>query len=76
MHSGVSIFRVSTFIVLTIGLAACTRQSGDVEFADTVLKNGKIYTVNPAQNWVEAVAIRNGKYSYVGGDEGAASYSG
>jgi len=34
--------------------------------ADTIIINGKIYTVNPEQPWVEAVAIRNGKIIRVG----------
>jgi hypothetical protein len=34
--------------------------------ADTVYTNGKIYTVNEAQPWAEAVAIRGGKFIAVG----------
>ena len=34
--------------------------------ADTVYTNGKIYTVNEAQSWAEAVAIKNGKFLVVG----------
>ncbi|MFT6287369.1 MAG: putative amidohydrolase YtcJ [Alcanivorax sp.] len=34
--------------------------------ADIVLTNGNIYTVNASQPWAEAVAISNGKYSYIG----------
>jgi predicted amidohydrolase YtcJ len=34
--------------------------------ADVVYTNGKIYTVNEAQPWAEAVAIRDGKYMVVG----------
>ncbi|MGI9263160.1 MAG: amidohydrolase [Woeseiaceae bacterium] len=45
-------------------------------FADTVLSNGQIYTVDPAQGWVETVAIKNGEYSYVGNDDGVSSYIG
>ena len=36
------------------------------EIADTVYTNGKIYTVNEAQPWVEAVAIKDGKFLQVG----------
>lgn len=34
--------------------------------ADTVLKNGKIYTVDGDQNVVSAVAIKDGKFIFVG----------
>jgi len=36
--------------------------------ADTIYTNGKIYTVNEAQPWVEAVAIKDGKFVAVGSD--------
>ncbi len=36
------------------------------EHADTVYTNGKIYTVNEAQPWAEAVAIKDGKIFAVG----------
>src|SRR5213594_3625168 len=29
--------------------------------ADLVLRNAKVYTVNPAQPWAEAVAVRDGR---------------
>ncbi|MEE8240352.1 MAG: hypothetical protein V3R16_03710, partial [Nitrospirales bacterium] len=34
--------------------------------ADTVYINGRIYTVSEAQPWVEAVAIKDGKFLVVG----------
>ncbi len=36
--------------------------------ADMVLLNGKIFTVNKAQPWAQAVAIRDGKFVAVGKD--------
>lgn len=36
------------------------------EMADSVFQNGKIYTVNKQMPWVEAVAIKDGKYLAVG----------
>ena len=36
------------------------------EQADVVYTNGRIYTVNEAQPWAEAVAIRDGKFIAVG----------
>ncbi len=37
--------------------------------ADMVLLNGKIFTVNAAQPWAQAVAIRDGRFVAVGKDE-------
>jgi len=44
--------------------------------ADTVYTNGKIYTVNNAQPWAEAVAIKDGKYIVVGSSEATAAVTG
>ena len=38
------------------------------EMATQVFKNGAIYTVNPAQEWAEAVAIRDKEIIFVGND--------
>ena len=51
-------------IVAVLTLACGQQPSGDV--ADTVYTNGKIYTVNDAQPWAEAVAIKDGKFLVVG----------
>jgi predicted amidohydrolase YtcJ len=44
--------------------------------ADAVYHTGKIYTVNAAQPWAEAVAIRNGKIVFVGSDDAVRAYIG
>ena len=36
------------------------------DIADTFYTNGRIYTVNEAQPWAEAVAIKDGKFLQVG----------
>ena len=54
-----------TLLVLAFTLVfACTK--APKETADTIYTNGKIYTVNEAQPWVEAVAIKDGKFMKVG----------
>ena len=59
-------------------LLATTALSAPVsaQSADTVYTNGKIYTVNEAQPWVEAVAIKDGKFVAVGSAEEIAAMSG
>ena len=44
-------------------MASC---SADRPSADVVYTNGRIYTVNEAQPWAEAVAIQDGKFLVVG----------
>jgi len=46
------------------------------EVADTVYTNGKIYTVNEAQPWAEAVAIKDGKFLAVGSADDVAAMTG
>ena len=48
-------------VVLGIG---CAQPPSEV--ADTVYTNGRIYTVNQARPWAEAVAIKNRKFLVVG----------
>ena len=50
-------------VALSIG---CSTPSPPGDVADTVYTNGKIYTVNEAQPWAEAVAIEDGRFLVVG----------
>jgi len=51
-----------------LSVAAC------VQPADSVVINAKIYTVNPKQPWVEALAVRDGKIVAVGSARDIAAY--
>ena len=64
-------------IILSAILLATTVLSVQVsaQSADTVYTNGKIYTVNEAQPWAEAVAIKDGKIIAVGTAEDVAAVS-
>lgn len=44
--------------------------------ADLILRNGRIYTVDPGRSWASAVAIRNGRYVAVGDDAAVAPLKG
>jgi predicted amidohydrolase YtcJ len=70
-------------LLLPLFLSACSseapdRSTNDVTGvkADTVFTNGKVYTVNEDQPWVEAVAIRDNKIVFVGSNEKAEGYIG
>jgi predicted amidohydrolase YtcJ len=57
-------------IILSLLLTFCFACSQEKsEMADTIYTNGKIYTVNEAQPWVEAVAIKDGKFIAVGSND-------
>lgn len=47
-----------------------------VKVADTVLTNGRIYTLDPARPWAEAVAIADGRYLFVGDAASAKAWVG
>ncbi|TDI82783.1 MAG: hypothetical protein E2O78_09265 [Caldithrix sp.] len=44
------------------------------ESADLILTGAKIFTSNKQQPWAEAVAIKNGKFIYVGDSTGASKF--
>ncbi|MBR0988037.1 amidohydrolase [Bradyrhizobium liaoningense] len=44
--------------------------------ADTVFLNGRIYTVDADHPWAEAVAIKDGKFTFVGSDSEARTHIG
>ena len=48
----------------------------DVTQADKVFLSGAVYTVDESNPWAEAVAIQDGKITYVGDDEGAQDFIG
>ncbi len=61
------------WLSLLLALSACGGEdeggdpSGDV--ADLVIHNAKIYTVNAAQPWAQAMAIAEGEIIFIGSDE-------
>ena len=62
-----SLLQVS-LVSLLPAVFGCSAREPAGEVADTVYTNGKIYTVDEAQPWAEAVAIKDGKFLVVGSD--------
>ena len=62
--------------LLAILVASCTsgENGGDQESADLILSGAKIFTSNAQQPAAEAVAIRDGRFIYVGDSTGAANF--
>ena len=60
-------------LVLIAQLAAA---EADTAVADAIYLNARIYTGNADQPWVDAVAIRDGRFAHVGDSAGAEAYRG
>lgn len=60
------------FAVFALTTSCSQSESPDSQVgADFVFRNGKIYTVDGARSWAEAVAVTDGRITYVGSDDGA-----
>jgi len=71
---GMKLAALSLIVMTALGVACAQRPAG--ELADTVYTNGRIYTVNEAEPWAEAVAIKDGKFVAVGSNSKAESVTG
>ena len=49
-----------------LACAGCGEEDVPIGHADTVYTNGRIYTVDEARPWAEAVAIKDGAFLAVG----------
>ena len=76
---------LTLLVAFTISLAGCSpadqpadesSKAAASDSADTVYTKGKIYTVNENQPWVEAVAIKDGKFLLVGSNADVETVSG
>jgi len=71
--------RATFSLTMVVSIATACSQSEPPDTApgaDAVYRNGKVYTVDEARSWAEAVAITDGRISYVGSDDGAATHIG
>ena len=71
-----SIHTRSATVAFIVLLGACVSRAPSEQPADYVFHNGNVYTVNPDQEWAEAVAVRANEIVYVGDAAGAAAYQG
>ena len=77
MHTVKILILVPFAFALLSGCGERTSDSGaESVAADTVYSNGKIYTVNEAQPWAEAVAIKDGRFIEVGSNADVESLTG
>ena len=74
--------RLLIALLASLSIPACQPSTQDASPgdagnpADLVLQGGKFFTVDEAQVWAEAVAIKDGRFVYVGDDAGAQGFVG
>lgn len=64
---------IRVLLIITLAMmAACTQKQAPTELdpADTVFINARVYTLDEAQPWAQAVAVREDEIVYVGDREG------
>lgn len=61
--------------IMLLALALLMVAPAMAEVADTVIR-GKIYTADDAGLWAEALAVKDGKFVYVGDAAGAEAFVG
>jgi predicted amidohydrolase YtcJ len=64
------------FAILSLVLLSLTATISKVEIADTVFKNGNIYTVSGSPSHAEAVAVKGDSIVFVGSNKAAEKYVG
>lgn len=63
--------------LLSVWITACgTEPVIKKPIADLIITGAKIYTVNDKQPWASSVAIKDGRFIYVGDNEGSAVFRG
>lgn len=68
--------RRSLLVAFTATLIAACAATPPTPTADVVLQDGRIYTLDPAQPWAEAVAFRDGVIAFVGSSVDVAKFEG
>ncbi|MFK5955943.1 MAG: amidohydrolase [Planctomycetota bacterium] len=65
-----------SLLLILFTIAAQASPQTSLPQADRILHHGAIYTVDAAQPWAKAMAIKNGTILYVGNHAGAMAYRG
>ena len=76
MRSRIWLGALLALLVAALVLPAAAVAHGKNKPADTVFKNGYIYTVNPGARVANAVAVKDGRIVYVGSNQGARAFVG
>jgi predicted amidohydrolase YtcJ len=76
MRSKIWLWALLALLAAALAVPATASAHNSRRPADTVFKNGYIYTVNPGHRVAQAVAVRHGKIVYVGSNRGARAFVG
>ena len=79
MHAPVQLLRLGLLSFCTMALSACDSSqtvAPEQEPADLVLKDAYVYTVDPARNVAQSVAIRGNTIIFVGNDDETLAFVG
>jgi len=69
-------YLVALFSACSVLSACGPDPESNTDLADILIYNAKIYTVNGSNPWAQAVAIRGGRFLYVGSDAGVHAFHG
>ncbi|HTM81730.1 amidohydrolase [Asticcacaulis sp.] len=64
------------YLIVAIALFAGSAQARPISPADTVFRNGYIYTVDVKDSVAQALAVKDGRIIYVGDEAGAKAFTG
>ena len=64
-------------VLAAVSIISCDQDSEyqSQQTADWILTGGKFFTVDDQQPWAQAVAIKDGRFLYVGGEAGVAEFA-
>src|ERR1700756_2421314 len=65
------------FFSFLLVFSACQKQKETTsEPADMVIRNARVYTVDPQPSWAQAVAVKDDRIVWVGNDDGVSPHIG
>ncbi len=68
--------RIAAGLLCAALLGGCAGETLEERFADVVFTNGKVYTLDDAMPWAEAVAVKGNRIVYVGDAAGVEAMTG
>ena len=69
MKNSLGVFTI--VMSLLFAFVGCAPEANVTSVADVLYSSGKIYTVNSSAPWAEAIAVKDGKLTFVGSDTDA-----
>ena len=74
---GMRVWRRLRLLAIAGAVAAgCSSEPAPVDSADLLLMNGHVYRVDPERTWAEAVAVKDGRILWTGGNEESVNWAG